>query len=262
MRGGMKVAFLHLEPLPGRIDYNRRQIEQAIEIAVANGARWIVTPELCVSGYFFSEVAGTDWILPQPDDWMRQMMTQAGLKGYTLFLSHPERDRQNGRLYNSLFVIGGEGRILGRHRKIAVHPGPEEDWSTPGVSLEPVTVDRVKVGLLVCADSYEPEQAATLKENGAQLIICPMAWGLKYGPENRWERRTKETGIPLWACNRTGREKKVDWTGAQSVVAAGGQRLLEKALEHSAVLLFDWDMKNMVTTSTDYDVIYLPKNEA
>lgn len=255
----MKAAFLHLEPIPGQIDYNRRQIEQAIELAATNGASWIVTPELCVSGYFFEELVGTDWILPQPDDWVRRLMEQAGHKGYNLFLSHPERDSQNGRLYNSLFAIGGNGRVLGRHRKIAVHPGPEEGWSTPGDNAETVMVDGVKVGLLICADTYEPEQAAALKEKGAQIIICPMAWGLKYGPEDRWEKRTAETGIPLWACNRTGREKKVDWTGAQSVVAAGGQRLLEKALKRSAVLLFDWNMEKMSTTSMDYEVIYLPE---
>ncbi|MBA7691464.1 Glutamine-dependent NAD(+) synthetase [subsurface metagenome] len=59
-----RVAFLHIEPHPGEIQYNRQFIEAAINLAAERGARWIVTPELCVSGYYFADEIGTDWIVP------------------------------------------------------------------------------------------------------------------------------------------------------------------------------------------------------
>ncbi len=188
---------------------------------------------------------------------MKRLLNITRKKKLVLFLSYPERDKKSGKLHNSLFVLGADGRIAGRHRKIDVHPGPEEEWSTPGSEIEPVMVDGVMVGLPICADIYEPERALEFKRKGAQMLICPAAWGHKYGPGDRWEKRTAETGIPLWVCNRTGREKQVDWNKAESIVAKDGRRLLQKAVKHSSLLLFDWDMDNMTLLSDDFEVIDL-----
>jgi len=255
----LRVAFLHIEPLSGQIEYNRRLIEEAIDIAAERGARWIVTPELCVSGYYFRGHVGTDWIRPQPDQWMSHLLEITRREGLTIFLSYPERDVSTGQLFNSVFVLGADGKIGGSYRKIEIHPGPEEDWSTPGSELVPIDIDGVKVGMLVCADTRHPEKAAVLRQKGAQILVCPMAWGHKYGPGDRWERRTAETGIPIWVCNRTGREREVDWTRAESVVAKDGRRLLEMAVDRSAILFFNWDKKTMSPISHKFEVAYLNK---
>jgi predicted amidohydrolase len=251
----MRVAVLHLEPEPGNINHNRGLIEQGAKIAITRDAKWIVTPELAVSGYYFSRHIGTKWISPQPDTWSEKLLELTRETGTTIFLSHPEKDNDTGNLHNSVFVLS-KGNIVGRHRKIEVHPGPEEGWSTPGCELETVKVDGINVGLLICADTWEGDKAKILAKKGAQILICAAAWGVeKYGPEDRWERRTAETGIPLWVANRTGREGKINWTGAESVVAAGGKRHLEISLEYSAVLLFDWDMNSMLPLSTEFEVV-------
>jgi len=246
-----------LNPVLGDIATNRRIIEEAVDVASEHGARWILTPELCVTGYFFPEKIGSDWIEKQPDSWMKHMLKKTGEKKLVLFLSYPEKDEESGNLHNSLFVLGPDGKISGKHRKIDVHPGPEEGWSTPGNEVRAVKVDGVMVGLPICADIYEPERAIEFKEKGAELLICPAAWGHKYGPGDRWEKRTEETGIPLWVCNRTGREKQVDWTKAESIVAKDGKRLLQKAVKRSSILLFDWDMETMSLLSKDFKVIEL-----
>jgi predicted amidohydrolase len=174
--------------------------------------------------------------------------------GTSIFLSHPEKDEYTGKLHNSVFVLS-KGELMGRHRKIQVYPGPE-GWSTAGIELEPVDVDGIKVGLLICADTWEGDKAKVLAEKGAQLLIVPAAWGAqKYGLGDCWERRTAETGIPLWVSNRTGREKEIDWTDADSVVAAKGKRYLEICLDYSAVLLFDWDKIKMMPISKEFEVV-------
>jgi predicted amidohydrolase len=70
------------------------------------GVAWIITPELCICGYSFVDQIGTDWILPQPDAWMRHLMQQIAQRQVTVFLSHPERQAETGSLYNSVLVIG------------------------------------------------------------------------------------------------------------------------------------------------------------
>ena len=48
-------------------------IETAVMQAAQAGANLILTPELAVCGYSVLDRIGTDWITPQPDEWMTQM---------------------------------------------------------------------------------------------------------------------------------------------------------------------------------------------
>ena len=251
-----KVALLHLEPRLGEVEQNRLLIEKAIRQAAAGGANWIVTPEFCLCGYYFAEEIGTDWISPQPDDWMKRLLKLAKEKDLTIFLHSPERDEASDLLYNSCFVLGPDGKIAGRHRKHDVSPKMKaESWASPGSACTPVCLDGVKVGLLICADTWRPDAAASLRAAGAGLIISPAAWPPEpCGPEGCWEKRTAETGVPMWVCNRTGRERTLDFTRADSVIAGGGRRLLEIALARAAILFFDWDMGDMTPISTEFKV--------
>jgi predicted amidohydrolase len=61
----------------------------------------------------FIDDLGTAWIVPPPDPWMASLCQRAASFGVRVFLSHPERDAQSGKCYNTLFVIGSEGRIIG-----------------------------------------------------------------------------------------------------------------------------------------------------
>jgi predicted amidohydrolase len=99
---------------------------------------------------------------------MRRLAELSANLGVVSFVSHPERDATNGHLFNSLFVIGRDGRILGRHRKLRPTPG-SEGWSISGEPGRPVPVDGLNVGLLICADSYKPQPAQRLRDAGAQL---------------------------------------------------------------------------------------------
>jgi N-carbamoylputrescine amidase len=257
----MRIGLLHLEPLVGEVAHNRGLIEHGIEVAASEGVRWVITPELCVTGYDFTKLIGTDWILPQPDDWMASIQRLAKDNEMTIFLSHPERvchpvpldagPVEEDRLYNSIFVIGPQGEVLGVHRKIKPTGGAEA-WSVAG--REPAVVDcgGVKVGLLICADAWFPEIVQDLKKKGAEILVSGAAWppGL-CGPDDTWELRTAETGLPIWVCNRTGNEQGInlDYRNAESVVAQGGNRLLAKSVDRSTLIYFDWDMGAMTLCS-------------
>lgn len=113
----LRIALLHLAPIPDDLTRNRRLVETAVTTAAILGATWIITPELIVTGYTFANSIGTDWILPQPDPWMTHMSRLVARLRVTLFLSYPEQDRRSRKLYNSLFAIAADGTIVGTHRK-------------------------------------------------------------------------------------------------------------------------------------------------
>jgi predicted amidohydrolase len=118
----LRIAMLHLGPRLGDLEYNRRLLETAVTTAAGLGAEWVITPELCLSGYQFSSCIGTAWIAPPPDPWMVHLHQVVARLGITLFLSHPEREPQTAKLYNTVFVLGADGTMLGTHRKVHIVP--------------------------------------------------------------------------------------------------------------------------------------------
>ncbi|MBI3604002.1 MAG: carbon-nitrogen hydrolase family protein [Nitrospirae bacterium] len=255
----LHIALLHLAPLPGDLTHNRRLVETAVTRAAGLGATWIITPELCLTGYTFADRIGTDWILPQPDPWMTHMCRLAAQLRVTLFLSHPERDRRSGKLYNSLFVIDADGAIIGTHRKIHTLRVGSEAWSNPGEQVAVIPVPPFGgVGTLICADAYSPEICRSLQAQGAQLLVSAAAWapGL-HGPNGEWERCTRDTGLPLLVCNRTGPDRTLNFTEAETVVVKDGQRLLSLSSERSTIFAVKWDLRTQTLASREYQRVDL-----
>jgi 5-aminopentanamidase len=259
LRSTLRIALLHLAPLPAELTYNRRLVEAAVTTAAGLGASWVLTPELCICGYTFVDRIGTDWIVPQPDPWMTHFCQLVARLRVTVFLSHPERDRQTGKLYNTVFVIAADGTIVGKHRKINTLRVGSESWSSPGEQIIPLPVHPFRrVGILICADACSLEIARSLQAQEVQLLVSSAAWapGL-YGPDGEWERCTRETGLPLLVCNRTGPDRALDFTAAESVIVKDGQRLLSLQSERAAIFLVDWDLQTQNLATPEPQRIYL-----
>jgi N-carbamoylputrescine amidase len=111
---------------------------------------------------------------------------------------------------------------------------------------------------LVCADAFTPGIAGSLKRSGAQLLISPSSWGPGlHGPNGEWEDRSRETGVPLIVCNRTGTDRTLDFRKAQSLVVKNGERLLTHSSERSAVLTLDWDFSAMAPMTAAFQMMPL-----
>ena len=240
----LTVAFLHLAPELGALDRNRSLIEYGTRVAADSGADWVLSGELVVPGYRFEPLIGTNWIAEQPDRWMRRLASLCSDLGVASFVSHPERETLSGKLFNSLFVIGRNGQILGRHRKLDPTPG-SEDWSSAGEPGRPISVDGITIGLLVCADAYSALPALRLRDAGAQLLVSSAAWWPgEWGPKGEWEARTLDTGLPMIVCNRTGRDHESQLFGSESVVVDRGEKLLKLRAPESTVFTVDCQLSD------------------
>ncbi|MBK8050237.1 MAG: carbon-nitrogen hydrolase family protein [Anaerolineales bacterium] len=219
-QGALRIALLHLSPQPGLLDVNWAQIEARVKQAAWHGADWVVTPELATSGYDFARVIGTRWIQPQPDVRMNRLARLAREAGVMIWLAAPERDATSGKLYNSVFVLGADGALLGRHRKIWVVQIPTEEWASCGEQATPVQTPGLVIGNLICADAFDPTIARRSKALGAQLFVSSAAWSPgECGPDPYWVALTKDTGLPLIVCNRTGQEGDFDFRFNRFVTA-------------------------------------------
>ena len=248
----LKIALLHLATEFADIPHNVSLVERAMRSAAAQGANWVVTPELALTGYRFDLKIGTGWITVGPDAHVQHLQKVALELGVVLFLSHLEQPNANGPVYNTLFVIDSQGEIIGRHRKINTI-AVSEAWSTAGAGAKPVEVDGRKVGLLICADAWPGEHAASLKQQGAELLISSASWAPgKYGPGDTWEKRSLETGLPVLVANRTGVEREFDLTQSSSVVSINGERIADHRSLHSSFLLMDWPVAKSLESMASY----------
>ena len=53
---GMKIALLHLNLSGGPQEKNLKVLCKSIKMAAKSGAKWILTPEMALQGYFFTQL--------------------------------------------------------------------------------------------------------------------------------------------------------------------------------------------------------------
>ncbi len=83
-----------------------------------------------------------------------------------------ERDRH--LIYNVAVLIGPDGRILGKYRKVCLPRGEIEGGFQPGNDYPVFDTQFGKVGMMVCYDGFFPEVARELSNRGAEVIAWPV----------------------------------------------------------------------------------------
>lgn len=92
--------------------------------------------------------------------------------------SHLMQD--GGRYVNVGHLYEPDG-TLHTHTKTHIFPA-EADWSTEeGDELEVIELSFAKVGFNICYEAEIPECAATLTQQGAEIILCPSFTFTEYG---------------------------------------------------------------------------------
>lgn len=91
-----------------------------------------------------------------------------------LVLSLYERDAH--LIYNAAVLLGPDGALIGKYRKVCLPPGEAAKGIAPGRDYPVFDTAFGKVGLMVCYDGFFPEVARELTKNGAEIIAWPV-WG-------------------------------------------------------------------------------------
>jgi predicted amidohydrolase len=243
------VACCQLAPRIGDLAGNRARAIRAIEAAAMRGARIVLLPELCSSGYVF-ESAEEARALAEPADgptltgWaeLARELDLVVIGGFA------EIDDE-GVLRNSAALVDPSG-VRAVYRK--AHLWDRESlFFTPGDEPPPVVdTDRGRIGVMVCYDQEFPEWARLPALAGAQLLAVPSNWpaapdvldGLSsaglLAQANACANR-----VFVAVCDRHGLERGVDWVGGSMIAAPDGTRLDGPPADHGeAIVLADCDL--------------------
>ena len=169
----VRLAAVHFRPRGGRSNLdNCRLFTPLIEEAARQKADLVVLGETLTYAYRGATPADSAEPVPGPScDFFAQLARQHNLHiVFGLF----ERDKH--LVYNTAILIGPDGAIVGKYRKVCLPTSEVEAGVTAGRDY-PVFATRLgKIGMMICYDGFFPEVARGLTNNGAEIIAWPV-WG-------------------------------------------------------------------------------------
>lgn len=215
----MKVAAVQFQPVWGDKQANFRGLGQLVLTAARAGAKLVVLPELCTTGYTFmnQSVAREHAEVVGGGETLRFMRELARRLRLTLVWGMVEEDPDTGLLYNSQILTTESGFYTG-YRKVNLW-STDFLWATPGSSNPPVVrlaaEGRVyKTGLLICRDVRDKtdEPGSYFYEPGDAGVVAMSAnWGNGGFPATTWMEFVKDNRCALVVSNRYGKELPNDF---------------------------------------------------
>jgi predicted amidohydrolase len=191
------------------------------------GARVVALPEM--------------WNCPYGNEYFPKYAEEEGGRSFS-FLSSLAKERglcliggsvpesAGGKYYNTSFVFGPGGELIGKHRKvhlfdIDVEGGPsfnESDTLAPGEGLTVVDTELGKIGVAICFDVRFAEMFQEMAEAGCHLVVLPAAFTLATGAAH-WEllirSRALDNQFYVGACAPARSDKLKFKSWAHSLIA-------------------------------------------
>ena len=184
-RGELRVAAVQATPVYLDREATLDVVTDHIAKAGVDGANLVVFPESFVPGY-------PDWVWrhkPFTDaDWYARFEDQAidvsgphldkvraaaEAAGVWVALGVTERGT-SGTLYNAVVYIDDTGTIGGLHRKLVPTGAERIVWGNgQGPVLTVVDIGGVRIGSLICWESYMPLARAALYDKGIDVLLIP-----------------------------------------------------------------------------------------
>ena len=207
----------------------------------AHTADLVLMPETSFTGYWLGkDMAQFAEPVPGP---MTAIVSQiATTRNASICFSVAEKD--GDKMYNTAILVGADGSLIGKHRKVHLFKADEEASFTPGDELAVFDTNLGKIGILVCFDAHLIESVRVLDLKGAEIVLIPSV-GLVCPGEtfqstlHSWEtvlRANAKYGRchVLWA-NKTGKDGDLTAIGNSMILDPRGRILARGGTEEEIV---------------------------
>jgi len=171
----IKVACIQMEPKIGEKKANVSHALDKIAEAASKGARLIVLPELCNSGYVFaSRHEAFALAEPVPNGPTCEVWVEAARRHDAVIVAGI-CERAGDSLYNSAAIVGPNG-FIGTYRKVHLW-GAENLFFEPGDLGVPVwKTEFGRMAVAICYDGWFPETYRLAALQGADILCVPTNW--------------------------------------------------------------------------------------
>ncbi|MEW6303629.1 MAG: carbon-nitrogen hydrolase family protein [Verrucomicrobiota bacterium] len=168
-----RLAAVHFQPRGGKAPADKcRLFAPLIAEAAKQKADLVVLPETLTyygTGLTYADCAES---IPGPStDYFGGLAKQ-----HNLYIAAGLIERDRHLLYNVAVLLGPDGKVAGKYRKVALPRSEIEGGVTPGDDYPVFDTRFGKLGMMVCYDGFFPEVARELTNRGAEVIAWPV-WG-------------------------------------------------------------------------------------
>ena len=166
-----RLATIHLQPKDGKNPSDKPpQYAPLIAEAAKQKADLVVLGETLTyygTGKTMAECAET---VPGPSTEYFGKLA----KEHNLYIVAGLVERDGKTLYNTSALLGPDGTLVGKYRKVTLPRGEIESGITPGHDYPVFDTRFGKVGMMICYDGFFPEVARELSNRGAEVIAFPV----------------------------------------------------------------------------------------
>lgn len=240
----LRIALAQDDYPVGRITGNTERIlEHVVRARDELGADLVVFPELALTGYPPEDLVLRPGFMRAAAEALTEIAS--AVHGIDALVGHPRAEGE--KRFNSVSWLR-DGEIIGTYDKwdlpnYAVFD--ERRYFVPGDRPLVVEVAGVRVGVIICEDTWTPEASAAAGEEGAQLIVSVNAspfYDGKHGDRTGvLSGRRAETGLPLIYLNCVGGQDELVFDGHSIAIDAQGVLSKPAPLGESALLCADFD---------------------
>jgi predicted amidohydrolase len=213
------MALAQIRSSPGEVAANVRKMLQYTRDAAERGCDAVVFPEMSDTGYHMPSITRT------ASTWDGAAYTEiaAAAVEFKIGVFAGLSERVGGDIYNTIAVIGNDGKLIAKYRKTHLMTGVpicEHNFLRPGNEVTLCTLGGFKIGLMTCYDIRFPELARRLCLQGAEVLVVPAAWPMyRLG---HWETinacRAIENQVYVAAVNRVGTDEGLGFCGASRLL--------------------------------------------
>ena len=143
-------------------------------------------------------------------------------------------ERDEHLVYNVAVMLGPDGNVVGKYRKVTLPRGDIEGGITPGDEYPVFETRFGKVGMMVCYDGFFPEVARELTHRGAEVIAWPV-WGC-----NPLLASARACENHVYVVSSTYTDASADWM-TSAVYGHDGQ-MLARAEEWGTIAVAEVDL--------------------
>jgi predicted amidohydrolase/putative intracellular protease/amidase len=168
----VRLATIHYVPSGKSMKANREEYAPLVAEAARQKADLVVLGETVPYVNVKKKPHETAEAIPGPTtDYFGELAKKHSLH---VVVSLYERDGK--AVYNACVLLGPDGKLIGKYRKVCL-PHAEVEWGVTAGDDYPVFDTKLgKVGMMVCYDGFFPEVARELTNRGAEIIAWPV-WG-------------------------------------------------------------------------------------
>lgn len=168
----VRLATVHYRPAGKSPRQNCEEFAPLLAQAAAERADLVVLGETITSAGVNQPIWETAEPVPGPTTaYFGELARQ-----HHLHLVFSLNEREGHLIYNTAVLIGADGDLIGKYRKVCL-PHAEAAWGVaPGHDYPVFDTPLGKVGLMICYDGFFPEVARELSNRGAEVIAWPV-WG-------------------------------------------------------------------------------------